>query len=66
MIKAGGRDEDMDDGPGHDSGGNRQKVTLARVGTVEDGACYCTVPFTARRDGRGDHMREKVKARRRS
>ena len=42
----------------------RQKVTLARVKGAEEGDTYTTVPFTMRSGGEGDHMREKVKARR--
>lgn len=48
----------------YERGDSRPKVTLARVFSVEEGRTYCTVPFTDEPDGRGAHMREKVKARR--
>lgn len=43
----------------------RQKVTLARVPGAEEGDTYTTVVFSLDANSRGDHMREKVKARRR-
>jgi hypothetical protein len=48
----------------YERGDSRPKVTLARVPGAEEGDTYTTVPFTLTDTARGDHMRERVKARR--
>ena len=44
----------------------RTKVTLPRVIGAEEGVNYRTVPFRQEPDGRGNHMRAKIKTRRRA
>lgn len=41
----------------------RKVVTLARVPGVEAGSNYTTIEVKREKDGRGDHMRRRVKKR---
>lgn len=41
-----------------------KKVTLPRVGQIEGGDTYSTVPFIHDDDGRGAHMRDRAMIRR--
>lgn len=48
---------------GHFHEKTRAKVTLSRVPGGEEGQGYSSIPFVLVSDGRGDHMRGRVKRR---
>jgi hypothetical protein len=48
----------------YERGDSREKVTLARVGSLDEGLHYKTVPFTQRRSLEGEHMVRQMLTRR--
>ena len=66
LVLSGGRSSRLYRGLVYENPDIRTKVTLPRVIGAEEGVNYRTVPFRQEPDGRGDHMRAKVKTRRRA